>query len=491
VQLKSHKFCLFLSWLIKGSATTPHIIKICVNQRPAYSKHLGFTGALASVGLLVLPSAPTFALSANQCVVKTDLRGTAHLIHYFLDEKTHQDARLPLKEFMAANPEIDPSQVAAVGTIICEKSNGKGEPATAQVTGKRDIITTAAHILYNADCSKRDPNKCVFVPIDQSIEHPSVVYSVRTLRTDEIGPCVRNTINDREDWAVLHLARSVPRSVTPYFVPEQPIQKMLGRELIQIAARAKNFAGDPRNGTKCRLQYFDERRAYATDCSIGKGSSGAGQAAVVKGGSKLGLELQAIVVSETMSDNIRDGDAFNVYGNMTNAAPVIGRFWTVLHAATQIDRKHAAFGPPAYYAPQDTAASESKSYSTPRDSSRSPASLSFVPKDVVTCVGLPDENAINAEKDYVYQGMVIGQLTIQACESSRHNKGVFVTAVAPGTEAFTVGIEAGDVILSIDDQITSSIEEFSKIVLTKAAGTISIEAIGRLGPKYLKLAISH
>jgi hypothetical protein len=69
-------------------------------------------------------------------------------------------------------------QFGATGMIVCP-----GQSGTAQISGRQDIVTTAAHVFYDRNCRPIPIDQCTFTPI-----FSSKAYKLK-IADSFIGPC--------------------------------------------------------------------------------------------------------------------------------------------------------------------------------------------------------------------------------------------------------------------------------------------------------------
>jgi len=160
---------------------------------------------------------------------------------------------------------------AATGRLTCAKAAG-----TAQVTHRRDIITTAAHIFFDDDCNlNSDPNGCRF---ETKVDGVSFQSNVTLFRK---GDWCNNTRSTKTkswyltvgDWAVMRLESPLPQQVQPYKIGEfvQP------KETVTFASSGSSdfmvkHLGDCRILNVVALDGVPY--SVSSNCDYGPGSSG-------------------------------------------------------------------------------------------------------------------------------------------------------------------------------------------------------------------------
>lgn len=172
---------------------------------------------------------------------------------------------------------------AASGLITCGDAHGAG-----QLTLASDVVTTAAHVLFDEDGNPRAP-----------VCHFSLVTEGKQIRMPlNLGSIVAGSkkpysVAAVHDWAVVKLERAVD-GVTPYQLADSV---GVNRDVL-FAARGHFDWGNGRamSMEACRLQAqlnkgAEGTREFAFDCETGDGASGG---AVLTGDNK--LQLGAILV---------------------------------------------------------------------------------------------------------------------------------------------------------------------------------------------------
>ncbi len=199
------------------------------------------------------------------------------------------DNRVGLDEFAAAHA-LQKAAIqnarAASGLVECGDAHGAG-----QLTLKDNVLTTAAHVLFDERGAQR-ARSCDFVaqidglwtrtPLDMS---SIVVGSAR--------PYAAKAVND---WAVVRLVRPL-KGVQPYEIAP----KVELNEEVEFVSRGHSNWRDKRDLSfeSCHLRNVtseagDGRREFAFDCNTGDGASG--------GGVFVGRQLSAILVGWRSND---------------------------------------------------------------------------------------------------------------------------------------------------------------------------------------------
>jgi hypothetical protein len=277
---------------------------------------------------LVAFTIPAQALTVSVPKCNHDqFEGIRHLTHYFHKVDPRQTFKQYAKSTGQSLKEVK-QQFSATGRLKCyDTANGSYEVITANVVGRNNLITGAAHVFFNDNCSPRSVGRCEFYTINQ----PKQVYKIK-VNTAVIKDCVRIKGNSLDDWFVAELTGRT--SATPYLIPDSPIRPAVGDQLLLVAAKADNgFANTP-NLVNCSVMNTDYRLApYLTDCSTGHGSSGGAHLQPASGHR---WTINAIVSGESPTG--RDGGEFNVHGGgYTTSAPVNGEFWQTLHDMSNAD----------------------------------------------------------------------------------------------------------------------------------------------------------
>ena len=205
-------------------------------------------GAALVVEPLTLPGQQTPVV-----VFGDDLRASAEnfaLLH-------HLDARALRRRY------------AATGVVHCGNARGSG-----QLTLADDVITTAAHVLYDRGGRLRgDREHCRFV-VEAEGREISTALEVEGAITGSTHPYDESAVHD---WAVVKLARPL-REAAPY-----ALGKPAGEAPVRFVARGAIDWGDGRDMSlqDCRLRAGLEdgaegTREFSFDCSANVGASGAG-----------------------------------------------------------------------------------------------------------------------------------------------------------------------------------------------------------------------
>jgi len=158
---------------------------------------------------------------------------------------------------------------AGTGIIRCGNAHGSG-----QLTVADDVVTTAAHVLYDRTGHLRgDSAHCRF-EVEADGEKLSVPLQVDGAIAGSTNPYAESAVHD---WAVVKLSRPLPEA-TPY-----PLAAPAGEEPIRFVARGSI---DWDNGRGMSLQDCHLRdglengsegtREFSFDCSANVGASGSG-----------------------------------------------------------------------------------------------------------------------------------------------------------------------------------------------------------------------
>ena len=182
------------------------------------------------------------------------------------------DGRASLEDF-AARRRIDAAELrrhySATGIVRCGNAHGSG-----QLTLADDVITTAAHVLYDHNGNLRgDSAHCAFV-VQAGPQEIATPLDVVGAIVGSHDPYAESAVHD---WAVVKLARPL-REATPYpLTAPQP-----GAPVLFVARGAVDWgAGRETSMQACRLREALEQgtegtREFAFDCSTNVGASGAG-----------------------------------------------------------------------------------------------------------------------------------------------------------------------------------------------------------------------
>ena len=158
---------------------------------------------------------------------------------------------------------------AASGVIRCPGGSG-----SAQVTGARDVITTAAHVFRDA-CKPKPPDKCTF-EYYLGTEKRAVPLSTSLW----MGSCFEHGSKAIVgDWAVATL--QVPAEVTPYEIYERTeilveLERVLAVVGYDIEAAGKTDKYGPFNKTmqECQVRDVRDWSIFETNCEFTVGASG-------------------------------------------------------------------------------------------------------------------------------------------------------------------------------------------------------------------------
>lgn len=182
------------------------------------------------------------------------------------------DQRATLEDF-AAKRKLDVSALrrryAGSGIIRCGNAHGAG-----QLTLSDDVVTTAAHVLYDRTGHLRgDSAHCRF-EIEADGQFLAVPLQVNGAIAGSTDPYNESAVHD---WAVVKLARPIPEAA-PF-----PLAAPTREEPIRFVARGSVDWGGGRDLSlqDCRLRDGLENgaegtREFSFDCSANVGASGAG-----------------------------------------------------------------------------------------------------------------------------------------------------------------------------------------------------------------------
>lgn len=177
------------------------------------------------------------------------------------------------------DPAVIKKRFAPTGMIRCR---GK-DTGSAQVSYKRNVITTAAHNFNNYDNCKIENTieDCVFMT---EIDGRNIVRNIKNIVGNGL---TKNCPNQKryDDWAVLRLSTPVPDTVLPYKLPDVAVQE--NENVIQLSARANDFyRANRRTGRREYPKTIGECKVkkiylwtpgpiyFSTNCDTGGGSSG-------------------------------------------------------------------------------------------------------------------------------------------------------------------------------------------------------------------------
>jgi hypothetical protein len=181
------------------------------------------------------------------------------------------DARLTIEDFARAR-RLDPARLrrryAATGTVHCGAAHGAG-----QLTLADDVVTTAAHVLYDRSGHLRgDGAHCLFVIEADGVEIATALEPSGAI----VGSTDPYNESPVHDWAVVKLARPL-REAEPYPLAAPP---RLRAPVLFVARGALDWPAGA-SVQSCRLRDGLEdgaegTREFAFDCAAGMGASGSG-----------------------------------------------------------------------------------------------------------------------------------------------------------------------------------------------------------------------
>jgi hypothetical protein len=244
---------------------------------------------------LILILSPTSLAWAVVCPPNPGLAKNLDLIH-----KAHfvgGENRVSLKPFarsLGLSEEETKKMFAATGQMKCGN-----QYTTVQLSGKNNLVTTAAHAIRHEDSCKKLNLPCeIQFPYSSN---PSKIYRMKPNSWKDGGCEVGQS---KTDWAVFELDSPVP-NVTPYEIPEDGHFVRTPKTVLKVAARAHNFTpteGEEKikhnyNFELCRIRDRDlfSNVNLQTDCDSGKQTSGAGE--LILQNQK--YYLNSIIVSES------------------------------------------------------------------------------------------------------------------------------------------------------------------------------------------------
>ena len=179
--------------------------------------------------------------------------------------------RLTVEQFASEN-HLDLGDVkrrhAASGVIHCGNARGAG-----QLTLADNVITTAAHVLFNEQGQLRGDSDHCFFTVAVADQEVTTAIDMTTIVSGNSDPYSKPAVHD---WAVARLLRSV-KGATPYGLggAAQPAED------IQFVARGHSDwgAGRAMSMENCRLHDAlsagaEGTREFSFDCDAGVGASG-------------------------------------------------------------------------------------------------------------------------------------------------------------------------------------------------------------------------
>jgi hypothetical protein len=285
-----------------------------------------------------------------------------------------------------------------------------------------------------------------------------------------IGRCLGKELDAEHDVAAVYLERSVP-NIEPYRLPKEPVVSEVGENITVVSGPARNFP--EAYITECTVHDVDTWNAFPrlADCSIGHGSSGAGE---LQRTSK-GWEFRAVIVLE--NERAPENVAYDLSKSYFSASvPISGELYAAVSTmlGRTIPTHPSIAGTTQYFDPQ---------HNSPRNFS---AAVVF-PGEQSATAGQPNCNALSPESrldehlEVSFMGMIIAPITVEACETSKQKSGAAVIAVAPMTPAETAGFNAGDIIVKWDTEAIATIEDLKKAMSHPAGSTVPVEIVGTNG----------
>ena len=183
-----------------------------------------------------------------------------------------EDGRATFEDF-AAHKKLDAADLrrryAATGIVRCGRAHGSG-----QLTLADDVVTTAAHVLYDKEGRLRgDAASCQFV-VQAGAQEIAINLEVAGAIVGSTRPYAESAVHD---WAVVKLARPL-REARPY-----PLSTAAAAAPVLFVARGAVDWGEGVETSlqTCRLrdgleQGAEGTREFGFDCSTNVGASGAG-----------------------------------------------------------------------------------------------------------------------------------------------------------------------------------------------------------------------
>jgi len=168
---------------------------------------------------------------------------------------------------------------AATGQIKCGRMI-----ATAQVTYKNNVITTAGHLFTgNKTCDfASKPTDCTFTT---QVDGKAFVSKIKEMVGT--GHNCPDLPKPNDDWAVLKLEVPAPDAVEPYALPEAQMKE--NEDVIQVAASSVDFyylnsktgkRGYPKHLGNCKTKkvYIHQGKPiyFSSNCDTSDGASGGG-----------------------------------------------------------------------------------------------------------------------------------------------------------------------------------------------------------------------
>gem|GEM_PF-4544287 len=221
-----------------------------------------------------------FAVSFN--CIRRSLVDNVHNMYQPIAIVDENDRRDEVTYARENNLEADvvKKRFSPTGMITC----ASGVKATAQVSYKNNVLTTAGHIFVNqADCKETDkPRDCIFRTL---IDGKAFVSKIRDSVGNGFAAKCPSLPKRSDDWAVLRLETPLPDGASPYQLADGNIREE--ESIIQVSAISKDFYEfNPNTGKRhypkhignCSVKkvYLDNAVPiyFGSNCDIGSGSSG-------------------------------------------------------------------------------------------------------------------------------------------------------------------------------------------------------------------------
>ena len=187
------------------------------------------------------------------------------------------DQRASVEDF-ALRRRLDPIQVArhyaGTGLVRCGNAHGSG-----QLTVADDVVTTAAHVLYDRSGHLRgDKNHCMFI-VESEGQEIATALEVDGAIAGSKDPYNESAVHD---WAVVKLARPL-REAEPYPLAPVASEAHASDSAVRFVARGSIDwdGGKSTSMQDCKMRDglesgVEGTHEYAFDCSANVGASGAG-----------------------------------------------------------------------------------------------------------------------------------------------------------------------------------------------------------------------
>lgn len=295
----------------------------------------------------------TFLIAARSAVARCAIAAAFTLMATPLFAITIDgESRLTQEQFAKKNgkplSEVQKT-FAATGTLECVATHRRGRlirrlttRLTAQLTGKNDVIVTAAHGFVDIKtCEKKmRPSQCTFKARDGN---RSLTREVELVAMGNVR-CAAGLPKGDTDWAVLKLSSPIA-TIAPYELSE-PRDIVTGARVLSVSAQSVDFYLDGRNNSNIKtIDDCSIKRSWrlngtiamlATDCDVAHGNSGGAMLVGFPSGPQRLLAIVMGGVTTSGGPKLRNKPQDGPYNERTwstLAVPLAGEFRAALERA--------------------------------------------------------------------------------------------------------------------------------------------------------------